>query len=108
MVERTHVKGHLSEVESTLHRKVAQYAHHHGSVYVGATSNPRDAENRHIKRGYLKLITLWRTTSYDKVKKAEKLLIAFAREKGYLDERQIDGGTGLNPEEREYFIYVAV
>ena len=93
---------------STLRRRVAQYARHHGSVYVGATSNPSDAENRHIRRGYLKLITLWRTKSYDQAKKAEKLLIAFAREKGYLDENQIDGGTGLNPKERVYFIYVVV
>lgn len=106
MVDRNNVGGHLSEVQSTLRKKIGQYGRR-TYLYVGATSDPNETEERHRRRGYNRLITLWRTTSYDNAKKCERMPITFARTRGCLYEDQMEVAPGLDSEAEEYFIYVA-
>ena len=105
MVDWKHVEGHLSQVESTLRRKVGAYGRHYSSIYIGATSSPRRREREHQQNGWTELITLWRTTSYRKAKEAEKMLIDWGWDR---IENPWGGAGGLSPNKDEYFIYVLV
>ena len=99
------VRGPFSQVEETLRRKVAQFPRHYKYIKIGATSNPRRRERAHQRNGWVELITLWRTTSYEKAKEAEEMLIDWEWDRA---ENEIDGGGGLSPDKEEYFVYVIV
>lgn len=100
------VTGHLSEINSTLRRKVGQYTRYYTYIYIGATSNPKARATYWKKYGWSKLVILWRTTSYQQAKNAESKLIKWASDELAYEQR--DGGGGLSPGKENYFIYILV
>ena len=99
------IRGPFNQVDETLRRKVGQFSRRYEYIKIGATSNPTQREQAHRRNGWVELITLWRTTSYERAKEAEEMLINWEWGRA---ENEISDAVGLSPDKKEYFVYVIV
>lgn len=75
------VTGHVSRVEEELCKELGALARRYKHVYVGATSHPRKRADDHESNGRSEFRLLWKTSSRERARYAEKMLIEYVQSK---------------------------
>ena len=106
--------GHVPEIIPTLRRSLRAYARNAGKFKVGLAKDPehRWHHYRNEKHRWREMVVIYRTTSPDKAREAESLLIEHGRTRypRKSQNKKRDGG-GRRPgiaDGHDYYVYVVL
>lgn len=91
------ISGRLKKIEPTLRRKISQFNRTYRWLKIGITSDIKQRANYHNLEEWEYLIVLWKTSSENHVRVAEKNLIDWCYTRGIELDNVISGGGGAYP-----------